>query len=58
MFILLAFNFWYWYARFIIDIYKTEEREESKQFINKICLEFPKVFLWHLLTQYIIACKS
>ncbi|PWZ28936.1 hypothetical protein Zm00014a_002842 [Zea mays] len=43
MFILLAFNFWYWYARFIIDIYKTEEREESKQFINKICLEFPKV---------------
>ncbi|XP_035822576.1 cysteine proteinases superfamily protein isoform X4 [Zea mays] len=29
--------------KFIIDIYKTEEREESKQFINKICLEFPKV---------------
>ncbi|XP_062197628.1 probable ubiquitin-like-specific protease 2B [Phragmites australis] len=29
--------------RFIVDIYKTEEREESKQFINKIRLEFPKV---------------
>ncbi|WVZ53033.1 hypothetical protein U9M48_004024 [Paspalum notatum var. saurae] len=29
--------------KFIIDIYKTEEREESKQFINKIRLEFPKV---------------
>lgn len=42
------FNFWYWYARFIVDIYKSEEREESKQFINKIRLEFPKVFLPHL----------
>ncbi|KAK3118590.1 hypothetical protein QOZ80_9BG0702040 [Eleusine coracana subsp. coracana] len=29
--------------RFIVDIYKTEEREESEQFINKIRLEFPKV---------------
>uniref|UniRef100_A0A0A9GDP1 Ubiquitin-like protease family profile domain-containing protein n=1 Tax=Arundo donax TaxID=35708 RepID=A0A0A9GDP1_ARUDO len=29
--------------RFIVDIYKSEEREESKQFINKIRLEFPKV---------------
>ncbi|CAL4984864.1 unnamed protein product [Urochloa decumbens] len=29
--------------KFIVDIYKTEEREESKQFINKIRLEFPKV---------------
>ncbi|XP_021316611.1 LOW QUALITY PROTEIN: probable ubiquitin-like-specific protease 2B [Sorghum bicolor] len=29
--------------KFIADIYKTEEREESKQFINKIRLEFPKV---------------
>lgn len=57
MFILLAFNFWYWYPRFIADIYKTEEREESKQFINNIRLEFPKVFLWHL-AHYIIASKS
>jgi len=45
MLILPAFNFWCWYARFIADIYETEEREESKQFINKIRLEFPKVFL-------------
>lgn len=29
--------------KFIVDIYETEEREESKQFINKIRLEFPKV---------------
>ncbi|CAD6257261.1 unnamed protein product [Miscanthus lutarioriparius] len=29
--------------KFIADIYKTEEREESKQFINNIRLEFPKV---------------
>ncbi|TVU25865.1 hypothetical protein EJB05_28378 [Eragrostis curvula] len=29
--------------KFIFDIYKIEEREESKQFINKIRLEFPKV---------------
>ncbi|WP_323174833.1 hypothetical protein, partial [Natrialba sp. PRR66] len=29
--------------RFIGDIYKTEERKETKQFINKIRLEFPKV---------------
>ncbi|PVH33958.1 hypothetical protein PAHAL_8G109400 [Panicum hallii] len=29
--------------KFIVDIYKTEEQEESKQFINKIPLEFPKV---------------
>ena len=34
------------------------EREESKQFINKIPLKFPKVFLWHLLTHYIIVSKS
>ena len=45
MLILPAFNFWCWYARFIVDIYETEEREESKQFINKIRLEFPKVFI-------------
>ena len=45
MLILPAFNFWCWYARFIADIYETEEREESKQFINKIRLEFPKVFI-------------
>jgi len=31
--------------KFIVDIYETEEREESKQFINKIRLEFPKVFI-------------
>nr|ABA92137.2 Ulp1 protease family protein, putative, expressed [Oryza sativa Japonica Group] len=29
--------------RFIADIFKTEEREENEQFINKICLEFPEV---------------
>ncbi|PNT63921.1 hypothetical protein BRADI_4g22347v3 [Brachypodium distachyon] len=29
--------------RFILDIYKTEEREESKDFIDRIRLEFPKV---------------
>jgi len=29
--------------KFIADIYETEEREESKQFINKIRLEFPKL---------------
>nr|CAB3489673.1 unnamed protein product [Digitaria exilis] len=29
--------------KFIVDIYESEEREESKQFINKIRLEFPKV---------------
>ncbi|XP_015697831.1 probable ubiquitin-like-specific protease 2B [Oryza brachyantha] len=29
--------------RFIADIFKTEEREESEQYINKICLEFPEV---------------
>ncbi|KAG8089473.1 hypothetical protein GUJ93_ZPchr0011g27840 [Zizania palustris] len=29
--------------RFIVDIFKTEEREENEQFINKISLEFPEV---------------
>ncbi|KAL6868352.1 hypothetical protein ACP4OV_015197 [Aristida adscensionis] len=29
--------------RFIADIYKTEEREETRRFINKIRLEYPKV---------------
>jgi hypothetical protein len=33
------------FNRFIVDIYKTEDRKESRQFINKIQLEFPKVLV-------------
>jgi Ulp1 family protease len=39
----LILPFFCWSTRFIADIFKTEEREENEQFINKICLEFPEV---------------
>ena len=52
----MATLFWIWYlltqyflcASFIIDILKTEEREEIGHFTNQVQLEFPEVWSLHL----------